>query len=222
MLRKFSLLFFSLFLVGCGSGSGNESNKSAYLKFKPILDKAMLQCPTSKFDPNCSRDYGDFEDFSNKYFYYEGENLVFYMCGEHNRSELRFKDEFYFDDEVNKTLEAIVKVFPETKEMTFIQIHGVYNGLNKPILRVAVYNNVYKLFIFNGEEYIKKEIGNWDDNFSDFKIIAGHHKLYVYKNGKLEINTTIDYPDKCYYKVGVYLQYDGCGTSIFKDIKINF
>ena len=221
MLKKFSFLILTLFFIGCGS-SGTDKCSNPYLKFKPVLDKAKLQCPTSKFDPNCSRNYGDFEGFSNKYFYYEGCDLRFHMCGDHNRSELRFENEFYMSDEVNKTLEVSVKPLPNTDEFTFLQIHGIYNGLNKPVLRVAVYEGKLKLFIFDGNDYIKKEIGDYSPTFMNFKIVAGYGKLFVFKDGKLEINATIDYPDKCYYKLGVYLQRDGCADSIFQDIKINF
>jgi len=249
MLKKFSFLMLGMFLIGCGnvnsSNDGNTSDKNTstetnssyqnndtnstnkkcskpYLKFKPILDKAELQCPTSKFDANCSRHYGDFKGFSNKYFYYEGCNLRFHMCGDHNRSELRFQKEFYMSDDINKTLEAVVKPLSNTDEFTFLQIHGIYNGLNKPILRVAVYKNRLKLFIFDGDKYIKKDIGEYIPKFMKFKIVAGDSKLYVYKDGKLEINASINYPDKCYYKLGTYLQRNGCGDSIFQNIKINF
>ena len=239
ILRKFSLVIFILFLAGCGNGNSSNSNinpntesnvsdtnvsskqNDPYLKFKPVLDEAKLQCPTSSFDPNCSRDYGDFEGFSNEYFYYQGDDLVFHMCGEHNRSELRFRDEFYFSDEVNKTLEAVVKPIPDTDEFTFLQVHGIYNGLNKPVLRVALYEGILKLFVFDGNKYIIKELGKYDNNFTDFKIVSGYGKLFVFKDSKLEMNVSINYPDRCYYKLGVYLQTPGCATSDFREIKEN-
>ena len=218
MLKKFSFLLL-LFFIGWGN---NNQSCNGYLKFKPILEKAKLQCPTSEYNSTYSRHYGDFEGFSSKYFYYKDCDLNFYMCGEHNRSELRFKNEFYISDEENKTLEAIVKLIPNTDEFTFLQIHGVTNGLNKPVLRVALYKGDIKFFIFDGDKYIIKNIGDYKGGFLDFKIIAGNEKLYIYKNNNLEFNTTINYPDKCYYKLGVYLQRDGCARAEFKKIKINF
>ena len=217
MLKNFSFIIL-LFFLGCG----NEKSCNAYLKFKPILDKAKLQCPTSEYNATYSRKYGDFKGFTSKYFYYKNCDLNFYMCGEYNRSELRFRDEFYISDDVNKTLEANVKLFPNSDEFTFLQIHGVSNGLNKPVLRVALYKGDIKFFVFDGNEYIIKDIGKYNGGFLDFKIVVGNNLLYIYKNKKLELNTSINYPDKCYYKLGVYLQRDGCAKSEFKDIKINF
>ena len=233
IFKRVVFIFVLFLFVGCGNGGGAGDFKNSsptlvdtnctdpYLKFKPILNKAMLQCPTSK-DNSCGTDYGDFEGFSNKYFYYKGCDLVFHMCGDHNRSELRFQDEFYVSDEVNKSLEVIVKPIPNTDELTFLQLHGVHTGINKPVLRAIIYKGKLKLFVFNGENYIKKDLGKYSPHFMKFRIIAGYSKLYVYKDGKLEINATINYPDKCYYKLGAYLQRSGCGDSEFNYIKINF
>ena len=234
IFKKVVFMFVLFLFVGCGSGGGAGGSKNSapklvdtnctdpYLKFQPILDKAMFQCPTSTFDANCSRNYGDFQGFSSKYFYYKKCDLVFHMCGEHNRSELRFQDEFYVSDEVNKTLEAIVKPMPSTDELTFLQLHGEHKGINKPVLRAIIYKGKLKLFVFNGTDYIKKDLGKYSPHFMKFKIIAGYGKLYVYKDNKLEINAKINYPDKCYYKLGAYLQRPGCGNSEFNYIKINF
>ena len=232
MLKKFSFIIVLIFFIGCGGGNGKSKNNgitlvdtnctNPYLKFKPILDKAMLQCPTSSFDANCSRDYGDFEGFSNKYFYYKGCDLVFHMCGDRNRSELRFEDEFYVSDEVNKTLEAIVKPIPQTDEFTFLQLHGVHIGVNKPVLRAIIYKGKLKLFVFDGNNYIKKDLGKYTPHFMYFKIVAGYGMLYVYIDKKLEIKAPIDYPNKCYYKLGAYLQRNGCGDSEFNYINVNF
>jgi len=238
MLKKFSLGIMALFLliwIGCKSDTSriksekfdynyfDQNCTDPYLKFKPVLDESMLQCPTSSFDPSCSRDYGDFDGFTNQYFYYQNCDLVFYMCGDHNRSELRFQDEFYMSDEVNKTLEAVVEPIPiSSDEITFLQLHGEHIGVNKPILRAIIYKGKLKLVVFDGNDYIWKDLGDYTPHFMYFKLVAGYNMLYVYKDGKLELNATINYPDKCYYKLGTYSQRPGCGRSIFKYIKTNF
>ena len=220
MFKKIKFLIIFLFLTAC-SGASFECNP--YEKFKPVLDKSMLQCPTSHFNKNFSRHYGDFEGFSNKYFYYKNCDLIFYMCGNHHRSELRFKNEFYMNDKKKHILEVLVKPIPKTDEFTFLQIHGIYTGLNKPVLRVAVYKGKIKLFVFNGKKkYIKKDLGKYDGGFINFKIVAGNGKLIIYKDNRLVFKSFINYPDKCYYKLGVYLQRDGCARAEFKEIKINF
>ena len=219
MSKKFSFLWILLLFLSCGA---KETSVNSYEKFKPVLDKAMLQCPTSHFNKNCSRHYGDFEGFSNKYFYYQNDDLMFYMCGNHNRSELRFRNEFYFNDKKEKILEAEVKLDSNTDEFTFLQIHGLYTGLDKPVLRVALYKGKIKLFVFNGKKYIKKDLGKYKGGFLKFKIIAGNGYLIIYENNKLVFKTHINYPDKCYYKLGAYLQRPGCGNSEFNYIKINF
>ena len=229
MLRKFSFFIVLIFFIGCGGGSniGNNTIKGAYipstyLKFKPVLDKAMLQCPTSEFNETYSRHYGDFEGFSSKYFYYGNSDLFFHMCGNHNRSELRFKDEFYINDDGYKILEAKLKLYPNSDEFTFLQLHGIKEGLNKPVLRVIFYEGKIKLFVFDGADYLKKDLGYISPDFINFKIQAGYGRLIVYKDGVLELNVSVNYPDKCYYKLGVYLQRDGCADAEFNNIKVNF
>ena len=217
MSKKFNFLWILFLFLSC---SAKETAANSYEKFKPVLNKAMLQCPTSHFNKNCSRHYGDFEGFSNKYFYYKNDDLMFYMCGNHHRSELRFRDEFYFNDKKEKILEAEVKLDSNTDEFTFLQIHGLYTGLDKPVLRVALYKGKIKLFVFNGKKYIKKDLGKYEGGFLKFKIIAGKGYLIIYENNELVFKTPINYPDKCYYKLGVYLQRDGCAKSEFKDIKV--
>jgi len=207
MLKIFSLVVFCNMLF------------ADYLHFKPILDKAKLQCPTSHFDKSCSRHYGNFEGFSNKYFFYDNHNLAFYMCGNHHRSELRFRDEFFMSGN-KKTLEAIVKLFPQTKEFTFLQIH-TYKGINKPILRVALYKNHLKLFVFNGKKYIKKDLGRYNFDYVKFKIVTGKNMLKIYQNDELVFKAKINCSDKVYFKAGVYLQRDGCAKAEFKEIKEN-
>ncbi|WP_024788376.1 MULTISPECIES: polysaccharide lyase family 7 protein [unclassified Lebetimonas] len=110
-------------------------------KFKPILNNAKLQAPTSKYNPLYSVKYGKFNAYENKYFYLQDNDLmVFYMCKKHNRSELRFKNNWYINDNKEKILYANLKIFPlNSNEFTFLQIHSDNNlcDVNKPLLRVA-------------------------------------------------------------------------------------
>ena len=219
MLKKFNFLIFLFLFFNVSKGSEiNECNP--YDRFETILNISKLQCPTSHFNKSCSRHYGDFEGFSNRYFYYKNCDLMFYMCGNHHRSELRFKDEFYMNDNKTHILKVLVKPIPKTDEFTFLQIHGIYTGLNKPLLRVAVYKDKIKLFVYDGKNYIKKDLGKYDGGFINFKIVAGKGKLIIYKNNRLVFKAFVNYPDKCYYKLGVYLQRDGCARAEFKEIML--
>jgi len=192
---------------------------STYQKFKPILDIAYLQCPTSKFDPQCGT--RDFDGFVNDYFYYDNDNLVFEMCGEHNRSELRFNDEWKFEDSLNE-MTATVKIQSFTQAFTFLQIHGILDELNKPILRIATFNNNIKAFIYNGSDYEVYTLAEIDDQYHDYRIIAGNNSLIIYMDNEEKVNTTINYPSPCFFKCGVYLQRDGCARSIFKAIDVKY
>ena len=192
---------------------------NTYQKFKPILDIAYLQCPTSEFDPQCGT--RDFDGFVNNYFYYDNDNLVFEMCGEHNRSELRFNDEWKFEDSRNEMI-ATVKIQSFTQAFTFLQIHGILDELNKPILRIATFNNNIKAFIYNGSDYETYTLAEIDDQYHDYKIIAGNNSLIIYMDNEEKVNTTINYPSPCFFKCGVYLQRDGCAKSMFKAIDVKY
>jgi len=181
-----------------------------------------LQCPTSKeSSEKCIPK--NFKNDNNRHF-------TFSMCGEHNRSELRFADEFDFSDGTFRELDASVKIreFNDKRASTYIQIH-TKGGINKPILRVATFNRRLKLFIYNGDRYIKKTLMTWDNDKEilgkelKFRVIVKDKDLIVYFNGRKVIKVKINVDDLNYYKIGDYLQRDGCSKDeVYKITYINW
>ena len=175
--------------------------------------KTYFQCPTSS-ESDCDETY--FQNNDNKDF-------VFYMCDEHNRSELRFDDEWKFESGTKKVLKAKVKILELNNAFTMLQIH-TDGGINKPILRVATYENKLKLFIYDGSEYVKKEIDRWNDESEiigkelQFKIVVKDNYLMVYYQCKKQIRVPINVVEDNYFKLGVYLQKDGCAKDEIYDI----
>lgn len=197
---------------------GNYDEKT-YKKFKWVLNKANLQCPTSSYDPKCSRHAGDFKGFANDHFYYEDNALVFEMCDKHKRSELRFLKEWKFSDNKYYVFKCAVKPIPHTDAFTFIQIHGIKDELNKPVLRIAIYGKKIRAIIYDGEKYIKYTLGELkEERYIPFKVVAGKGKLIIYKDYEKKLSVPITYPSACFYKCGVYLQRNGCAKAMFKSI----
>lgn len=150
------------------------------------------------------------------------------MCGKHKRSELRFLDEFKFGKNIKRQIEANFKIRKVNKAFTFLQIH-TNKGINKPILRVAIYNKKIKLFIFNGKKYIKhtvykyKKLKEIKGQEIYVKINVKNNILHVFlenKNFKDYFKTVIyDNKDNVYFKIGNYLQKNGCSKIFVYNIK---
>jgi len=234
ILRGISFLFIFIFLF---------AHDSPYLldKFKCVLNNAKLQAPLSAYNPLYSRKYGDFENYSNKYFYLQDNKyLVFYMCGFHHRSELRFKNEWSVNTDKAKILEAEVKLLPlnSQKEFTFLQIHAdstLKNKpiINKPLLRIVWYKELHNKYNHiwavirqsedvNRKKYIKIDLGLMPKGFFKVKILVQNNVLIIYVNNKKKVNIDVSYWNKYlnYFKAGVYLQDDGCAKVLFKQLKI--
>jgi len=226
------LPFLSMFLF---------SNNAPYSqqKFQSVLDKAKLQAPLSKYDPKYSVKYGQFKNYYNKFFYLKDNNMVFFMCKNHHRSELRFKDEWQVSTKTPKILEVKVKILPltEKKEFTFLQIHpngNVYPYMNKPLLRIVWYKNLRhrKNHIWavikntnnaNDKKYLKIDLGKNPKQFFNVKIEVKNSKLNIWLNNIKKINNfDLEYWDgyRNYFKLGVYLQDNGCAKTMFNQIKI--
>ena len=204
-------------------------------KFRPILNTAKLQAPTSKYNSLYSVKYGKFDSYANKFFYLQDNNLmVFYMCNKHNRSELRFKNDWYVNSLNKKLFFASVKVFDlNAHEFTFLQIHSDNNlcNVNKPLLRIAyiknknhIKNSIWAIIRLSPyQDKYKKMFLGLNNNFLKIKIIIKNEKLSIYFNDSLKV---VDFSIKkwkkipLYFKLGVYLQTDGCAKSLFKEIKI--
>jgi hypothetical protein len=226
-MKKLILFLFSLLIA--------HDSPYSLDKFKPILNEVKLQAPTSKYNPLYSVKYGQFDSYSNKYFYLQDNDLmVFYMCDKHNRSELRFKNDWYVDNNKEKIFFTDLKIIPlNSKEFTFLQIHSDNNlfDVNKPLLRIAFIKNKSEIkdFIWAVirvspyENDYKKVLLGKDYGFMKIKIFIKDEKLYISYNGVMKINGFDIKKWKkipLYFKLGVYLQSEGCAKALFKDIKL--
>jgi hypothetical protein len=210
-------------------------------KFKDVLDISKLQAPNSHYNSLYSRKYGDFEYYSNKYFYLQDNDyMVFFMCGNHNRSELRFQKDWKTNTNKEKILDAELKIFPlnQTREFTFLQIHADSTlknqpTINKPLLRIVWYKTLHRLkghlwAVIRLDDnlleknYQKIDLGKAQKDFFNVKISVLNNILKVYVNQKLKVNKNVNYWDKYqnYFKVGVYLQDKGCSKVLFKKLII--
>ena len=199
-------------------------NEIGYKNFEYALDNANLQCPTSSWNKKYGRKAKDFKDFSTKYFYYDESSLVFEMSKKSHRSELRFLDQWKFSDKKYYTFKAVVEpVSKGAEKFTFIQIHGVKDNLNKPVLRLCLNYGKIRAIVYDGEKYIKSTIAVYkQEKKLNFKITAGHGHLSVHLNDEKVVHLPISYPSECYFKCGVYLQSNGDAKATFDKIKGNF
>jgi len=231
-IKKTLFFLFATLLLAHDSPYSNS-------EFKQALDIAKLQAPKSSFDALYSRNYGDFEYYSNRYFYLQdGKYMVFYMCGDHSRSELRFKNIWKVDTKTAKSIEAEVKLFPlnQRREFTFLQIHADSTlkdkpTINKPLLRVVWYkklkgkkNHIWAIVRLNDnlvmKSYQKIDLGELPAGFFNVKISVMNCRLYVYVDGEKKVDKDVCYWSKYYnyFKAGVYLQDRGCSKVLFKKL----
>ncbi len=209
-------------------------------KFQDILNVSKLQAPKSSFDALYSVKYGDFADYSNRYFYLQdGKYMVFFMCDKKQRSELRMKNEWRVDSKKSISLYAKVKIFPlnARREFTFLQIHAdsnLKNSINKPLLRVVwkkIYhhlkNHIWAVIRIsadiNEQNYEKIDLGLMSKKFFDIKISIKDKKMNIKVDNEYKVsNFDVSYWRRYYnyFKAGVYLQDDGCAKTLFDKIDI--
>ncbi|WP_051904545.1 polysaccharide lyase family 7 protein [Hippea jasoniae] len=203
-------------------------------KFNPILKISKLQAPTSKYNPIYSSKYGDFRGYASKHFHLNSNgNLVFYMCGKHQRSELRFKYQWIVNTKKENALKAQIKILPlNSKEFTFIQIHST-KTINKPLLRIAFckklrkkINHIWAIIRLSPtkhSKYIKIDLGRTPKDFFTIKVTVKNSKLTIYLNHKKFYIYVSSWKNiENYFKAGVYLQSDGCAKAIFKMLKVKY
>ena len=218
----------------------NTTVKSPYSleKFQPVLNESKLQAPLSSYNPLYSVKYGEFKDYYNKYFYLtDNKYMTFYMCDEHHRSELRFKNTWEVNSSQAKILEAKVKILPLTteKEFTFLQIHSdtTQETLNEPLLRIVWINElknlknhiwaVVKTDTLEDGDVLMVDLGELKNEFFDIKIKVYNSKLSILVDNKTILNNfDISFWKgiKNYFKLGVYLQSNGCAKALFDTIKV--
>lgn len=231
MKKYFCLVLFSLFLFAFDAPYSLK-------KFDAVLDVSKLQAPRSEYNPLYSRKYGDFKWYANRFFYLrDNKYMVFYMCGNHNRSELRFKNIWKTDTKSEKYIEAEVKLFPlnEKREFTFLQIHADNTLKNtpvidKPLLRIVwreqyknVRNHIWAVLRTDGGKYKKTDLGVMPKGFFDVKISVLNNTLSICINKEKKFQTGVAYWKKYYnyFKAGVYLQDGGCAEVLFNRLQIS-
>ncbi|NPA73433.1 MAG: polysaccharide lyase family 7 protein [Epsilonproteobacteria bacterium] len=230
--------FLSLFIIAVLSFA--HDSPYSLDKFKDILNKSKLQAPSSPYDPMFGRKYGDFEAYSNKFFYLQDRRyMVFKMCGERNRSELRAKNIWKVSDENEKILQARVKLFPlnSKREFTFLQIHADSTlkdrpTINKPLLRVVWYKklkgkkgHIWAIVRLNWSKfshYKKIDLGKMPKTFFDVKITVANNMLKIYINNTKKVDMYVGYWKQYYnyFKAGVYMQDIGCAKVLFDKLII--
>ncbi len=109
-------------------------------KFRSVLDGSKLQAPTS----STLIPHGEFDEQSNQYFSLDptGTHMTFTVSGDSNRSELRqMTGDWQTSSPTWQKMIGRVKVdYPADTSMnqfTFMQIHDVTGGLNKPLIRLT-------------------------------------------------------------------------------------
>jgi len=219
---------------------GNIKTPYSLTKFQNVLNNAKLQAPLSSYNPNYSVKYGEFSNYYNKFFYLTDDKYItFYMCDEHHRSELRFKDEWQVETNISKTLNVKVKILPSNNvnEFTFLQIHTDSNEeeLNKPLLRIVwiknrkdINNHIWAVIMTNTSSaesaYKYIDLGENLNIFFNIKIEVINSKLSVCFNGSKKVDDfDVSYWNgiKNYFKLGIYLQTNGCAKALFDTIEVN-
>jgi len=232
-MKKIIFFIFSLFLFA-------HDSPYSLKKFRSILNMSKLQAPISHYNPLYSVKYGQFANYSNKYFYLQDNKyMVFFMCGKKNRSELRLKKEWKVNTKKNIALYARVKLFVlnAKREFTFLQIHAdsnLPNSINKPLLRIVWKKELHNLRnhlwavirtssnVFN-QSYQKIDLGEMPKGFFDIVIMIKANKLSIKAdNNYLIKDFDVSYWKNFYnyFKAGVYLQDDGCAKALFERLYI--
>lgn len=189
----------------------DEILSSPYSKYKRLLDNSYLQLKTSN---NIIRD----KNFFNENFYLSNNKyLAFYMCGKYKRSELRFNDEFGLDE--NKELNTSVKLNDlNSTKYTFLQIFN--KTTNKPLVRIAYYKQIIKGIpkkiwaVINSDEYFLLT----DLKEFNISLNVNNYNLKIFINNTLKVDYNFSTNSQNYFKIGIYLQDNGCAKSYFKNI----
>jgi len=216
----------------------------SFEKFRSVLEQSNLQAPTSKYNPHYGVKNGRFKDVSNEYFYSrDNRYMVFEMCGEKNRSELRSTREWKVDASKLHSIFAKVKLLPlnQEKEFTFLQIHANFNHassdgkrINKPLLRVvwiderkSLYDHLWAVVRLSGEisekKYVKIDLGKRPDNFFTINVEIKESQMKIYINNIVKVNMYVDFWKGYwnYFKAGVYNQGPGCDKVLFDELKFD-
>jgi len=208
-------------------------------KNKTAREFCNMQFPTSHtvYKAGNYANMGDCSD--NKYYKcLENGNIIMKATGEHNRCEFRCIDEWSTNVEDYKIIKSIgrLDIGSQQLETTFVQIHDnpAKSGINKPLLRIswikdykgtknhfwAVFKNSYDP---NDGKYVHYDLGPYDYNFNEWKILVKDNVVSVKKNDvKLAEHDVTYYEDAvCYFKTGIYNQGDGHSEYELQDLWIS-
>ena len=206
----------------------SNNAKNRIKNFENILSNSWLQLYDSKNKENPL-------SFHNENFYFENNSLVFKVCGNKKRAELRFKDEWKINE--NKNIKIEVKLNPlDSEEFTFLQILSYDFNNNsryyRPLLRIH-WNKYYKgkknhiwatlrLSLYKNK-FKKFDLGTYNGNYVDVLIKINNKILEIYINNELKVKEKIkNWSYINYFKTGVYIQKGGCAEARFKEIAINY
>ncbi len=197
--------------------------------FRPVLDSSKLQCPKSS-GGYCFVPYGQFEGVSNEHFYLVGRWMTFEMCGNRLRSELRYRGEFFVEEEA--VLHARVLPVPlSAPEFTFLQLYG--KDMGKPLLRLVwkgyrygIHSHIWAVLRQYHEEGDSLSV-EWVDlgEFRGaFDVMLKLHRgtLLIRANGRAVSRDVGRWKGRLYFKAGVYIQGEGCARTHFEHLDITF
>ena len=189
----------------------DEILSSPYIKYKNLLNHTFLQLVNSNHIITNKQ-------FFNENFYLSNNRyLTFYMCGKYKRSELRFLDEFTLDS--NKNLKAYVRLKDiNSSKYTCLQIFN--KTKDKPLVRIAYYKKIIngipnKIWAVINEKYFLLT------SLKKFNITLKikNYNLKIFINNTLKVDYNFSENSINYFKLGIYLQDNGCSKSYFKDIE---
>lgn len=237
--NTFLIVFFWICQVQA-SASNSVVPPYSIDRYKPVLNQAKLQAPTS-VDLITQ---GNFIGKHNQYFYIDNSTgwMTFQVTGDHHRSELRqVSDWLTSDSKFSHHMDGQVVVYKpekgEVNEITFMQIHDVTNAnnaVNKPLLRLVWLRNrnniknhywaVIKEDVCEKcKNYKKIDLGKYSNKPTKFDVSIEKDKLTLKVNGSVvsALNRhNISYWGglRSYFKAGVYNQSPGTGTVKFKEL----
>ena len=191
--------------------NNNEILSSPYYKYKKIMNESYLQIKKSS---NIIRDKNF---FNNNFYLSNNKYLTFYMCGKYNRSELRFLDEFGLNEKRELKASVILNDINSSK-YTFMQIFN--KTKNKPLVRIAYYKKEIKGIpnkiwaVVNSNQFFLLT----DKKRFNISLQINNYNLKIFINKKMKLDYNFSENSTNYFKLGMYLQDNGCAKSYFQNI----
>jgi len=206
----------------------SQDNNNSKEKFLELLNNSWLQLFTSS-------NQKDPTNFENENFYFDNNELVFNMCENKKRVELRHKEEWSINN--NAEIEVKVKLDPkDSQEFTFLQILSYDlredgSKYYKPLLRIH-WNKDYKgkenhiwatLRLSLYESKFKKfDLGGYNDKYLNLKVSVDNRTIKIIRDNEILVEEKIDnWNYNNFFKLGVYIQKGGCAEARFEEVMIS-